>query len=830
MKTKTVLAITVASVVLSARLAWAVVPTDQEIFEARRWAAAKFEGVTPEQKPLDVGLQVLANLNAVQMNLRNGKPLRIVDRQYTRGLYCHAMSKVVVRLPSPGKTFTAIVGVDSNDQTRPGRGSIVFSVAVGDKKAYQSPIMREAMPGVPVQVELGGAKKFVLEVRDGGDGIGCDQADWADAKVTLADGKEVWLGDMNIAQSQKKSYTTEPFFSFVYGGQPSAQVLGTWKLERTVKDLDAHRTQHTLSYKDPKTGLVVRCVGVAWKNYPTVEWTLYLKNEGETDTPLIESLRALDTTFDRGPEGEFVLHHHIGDRYSLDSFAPLATMLGPNASQKFAPIGGRPTNEVWPYYNLEHPHGNEGVIVVIGWPGQWASQFVRDSGTGVRIVGGQELTRFILHPDEEVRTPLIVLQFYKGDWLRAQNVWRRWMLDHNFPKDHGKPLAPKVGAASVQYYSFVCNQAGDIDFIDRFLEKGIELDYWWMDAGWYKTDGAGWPKVGTWEVDDKRFPGGIRAISDHCHAKGIEVLVWFEVERVHPDTWLTKNHPEWIHGGAGGGLLKMDDPAAVRWTTDRVDQILTKEGIDFYRSDFNIDPLPFWRAADAKDRQGITEIRYVQGYLSYWDELRRRHPGMLIDSCASGGRRNDLETMRRAVPLLRTDFEGHPEGNQCHTYGFGLWLPYSNGVHSPWNDNPYSFRCSMAPFIQRNWDVRKKDFPTGLAKKFLGQWRSVADYYFGDFYPLSEYSTANNIWMAWQFDRPDRAGGLVQAFRRPNCPYVAAQYKLRGLEPDARYIVSDLDAAAPKEISGRELMEQGLLITIPEKPAAALVTYRRADK
>jgi alpha-galactosidase len=223
-----------------------------------------------------------------------------------------------------------------------------------------------------------------------------------------------------------------------------------------------------------------------------------------------------------------------------------------------------------------------------------------------------------------------------------------------------------------------------------------------------------------------------------------------------------------------------------------------------------------------------TEIRYVEGFLSYWDELRRRHPGMLIDSCASGGRRDDLETMRRAVPLLRTDFEGNPEGNQCHTYGFGLWLPYFDAVHN-WHPSPYSFRSSIAPFLQRNWDARSKQFNPELARRFVAQWRAVVDYYFGDFYPLSEYSTADNVWMAWQFDRPDRAAGLIQAFRRPNCRSVSARYKVLGLDPDARYVVSDLDADQPHLMTGRELMEAGLSIAVREKPGAALLTYRKAS-
>ena len=82
-----------------------------------------------------------------------------------------------------------------------------------------------------------------------------------------------------------------------------------------------------------------------------------------------------------------------------------------------------------------------------------------------------------------------------------------------------------------------------------------------------------------------------------------------------------------------------------------------------------MDPLSFWRDNDAEDRQGITEIRHVEGYLAYWDELRRRHPEMLIDTCASGGRRNDLETLRRAVPLLRSDFQApvRPAGRPIYS-------------------------------------------------------------------------------------------------------------------------------------------------------------------
>ena len=79
--------------------------------------------------------------------------------------------------------------------------------------------MHESSAAVPVEIELGGATEFLLEVSDAGNGIACDQADWADAKVVLADGKTVWLGDMPILSSVEESYDVEPFFSFKYDGK-----------------------------------------------------------------------------------------------------------------------------------------------------------------------------------------------------------------------------------------------------------------------------------------------------------------------------------------------------------------------------------------------------------------------------------------------------------------------------------------------------------------------------------------------------------------------------------------------------------------------------------
>ena len=163
---------------LSAGAAQPVGVMSEEFSEARHWVTAKFEGVQAPRSA-EPALIVLANHDPVWKNGRGPRPMHIVDKEYTRGLYCHAFSKIIVRLPSPGASFSAMVGVDSNEQTSGGRGTVDFSVRVGDTEKFRSGVMREGMAGKPVAVNLGGATEFVMQVDETPDGITCDQSDWA---------------------------------------------------------------------------------------------------------------------------------------------------------------------------------------------------------------------------------------------------------------------------------------------------------------------------------------------------------------------------------------------------------------------------------------------------------------------------------------------------------------------------------------------------------------------------------------------------------------------------------------------------------------------------
>jgi alpha-galactosidase len=651
-------------------------------------------------------------------------------------------------------------------------------------------------------------------------------------------------------------YRREPLFSFTYAGKPSRELLAAWPRRDASRALDAQRTEHSVTWTDPATRLQVRWVCVEYADFQAIEWTVYVTNSGAVNSPLLEDFHGIDLTFHRESGGEFILHGNRGDWCSPESFQPFDLPLDANASMRFAPYGGRPTSAAFPYYNVQMPGG--GVFLAVGWPGQWASSFVRDAGQGLHVVAGQQTTHFYLKPGEAVRSPLIALLSWKGsDLVASQNLWRHWMLAHNLPRtaDGRLPLPQIVACSSHQFKEMtLATEENQEAFIDRYLGEGMRLDYWWMDAGWYACGGQ-WMNTGTWTSDPARFPRSLRPISDHAHARGVKTVLWFEPERVgDPKSWLAVNHPEWLlsqkaaapphpkggaFGSAPGQLLNLGDPRAARWLTDYVARFLADEGIDFYRQDFNLDPLPFWKAADAADRQGITENLYVQGYLAYWDGLRSRLPNLRIDSCASGGRRNDLETLRRAVPLLRSDYLFEATSQQNHHFAYASWIPYDGGGYAVGHSaigfhlgegiDTYGYRSNMCPSLNLCFDMRSKDLDYALARTLFSQLRQVGPDYLGDFYPLTPYSLANDVWMAWQYDRHGGREGMVQAFRRPDAAGDTRRLRLRGLDPSALYEVADLDRPGEtRRIPGSELMDLGLLVTLAQKPAAGILTYRHA--
>ena len=801
---------------------------------AQHWVAAKFLGVEAPAPPGKSFLEARLKANALIRDQIEGHPLLIVDQKFDSGIAMRSPGEIVVHLSSDARSFQGVVGVDSNDlgyYANTGRGSVVASIEAGEHQLFESPVLNEGMKGLPFHVDLGGAHEITLRLKAVGERpptyqAEWDQADWGDAVVTLSDGSKVQLSSLPTGPVTQ-AYTTNPPFSFQFGDALSGDLLKKWPVDRKTRQIDEQKTEYTSVYQDPATHLAVRCTAVAYHDFPIVEWTVYFKNEGSERTPVLQAIKALDAEFEADAQGTMVLHHSRGSSAGPNDYEPLETVLNGGAQEHFASVGGRGTDGEMPYFNLAAP--GRGVIFALGWPGQWSMEVSRDESTQVHVKGGQELTHFWLAPGEEVRTPLAVVEFWDGDWIDGQNVWRRWMIAHNLPRPGGNLPAPFVSGGSGRYTIEMqfATEGNQKKYIDHTLQDGIPINYWWMDAGWYPFT-VGWWKTGTWEPDPKRFPNGLKAVADYAHAKNLKVILWFEPERVTQGSWLDQHHSEWLLGTEGKDkLLDLGNPEAWHWLADHVSGMIADIGIDVYRQDFNFPPLQIWRAHDPPDREGITEIKHVEGYLAYFDELRRRFPNLLIDTCASGGRRNDLETLRRAVPLWRSDYPYKPISQQGETYGLSLWIPfYGTAVNSL---DPYIFRSQMTPAVGFGLDHQQIEGQHPVAIDLLKRWREVADYFYADFNPLTPYTLQSSAWIAWQWNREKDGSGLVEVFRREGSPFTKARFRLRGLDAAAHYTVKNMDSPGTTEFTGKALMEDGIPVTLEKQPESALIGYRKSS-
>lgn len=666
-------------------------------------------------------------------------------------------------------------------------------------------------------------------------------------KISVADksvGSESWVKS-TFVKSRKLP------FSFKLDGKSSEDFIGTWSRRlRSVVATEPNTRRYALEMLSPDKKLQLTCDIIAYSDFPAAEWTLHFTNQGADNSRQISDVNAADITFSNpGRKNDWVLYTAKGAS-DADTDFHLQMYEPGDSAVRFQPRAGRSSSDTaFPFFNLT-AGGKAGVCIAIGWSGTWFADFSPAKGAEVLFQSGMSGTDLYLLPSETIRTPKVAIVQWEGaDRMAGNNTLRRFMLAHHSPRAaDGNMIAPPLCAGfdwgdpapAGEYEALTELFARAV--VERHRNFDIMPEVFWLDAGWYEgnnppyssREGKGWySTAGSWEADSVRFPNGLRPLADDIHSLGAKFMVWFEPERVYEGTRIFREHPEWlIPGFTSKGekmksyLLNLGNDEALAYICSLIGDFIEKSGIDYYRQDFNMAPAASWEFADEPGRKGISEIKHITNLYRFWDYLLQRFPNLMIDNCASGGRRLDLETASRAIPLWRTDCNyGEPTCQQSHEYGLSQFLPlHGTGVYTT---DKYNVRSGMSSAFLWGGEIFGRKNPIDGLQDMMREYKDVRRYFLGDFYPLSgDGSTiGKDKWIAWQFHDTSDGSGIVQAFRRDDAETDTYTVMLKEIDPSVIYEVYDFDTKTSERKKGSELAGD-FVLNLADKRSSRLLRYR----
>ena len=634
--------------------------------------------------------------------------------------------------------------------------------------------------------------------------------------------------DINVLHAVKNGKV--PAYDFSVGGKKLSDHLSDWTEISCEESLYADGVRSTVILANERDHIQATVEGVYYEATATFEWTVYLKNVGTSRSETISDFYAMDATLDIS---DATLYFSGGSYEKNDDFALYSKALT-KKTMSFDTIGGRTSRLYLPFFNLSGE--KMGATVGIGWSGDWTADFTGKADT--RVTVSQTELEGYLDTDEEIRSPLVSVHFYKGNPLKGFNTFRQRVKD-SLPEGYGAISACFFVGAEGQDDTSNATESGALEILQKFSDLGITdlLDYAWFDAGWFDTGDIGhwYEAIGDWVVDADKYPNGFTNVKAALDAANVGFLLWFEPERVPTasDLYKTISAKEecanWLlyADNAANCLWNMGDEDALANICERISDRIREFGVNYYRQDFNIDPGAYWKQADETiydGRKGFAENKYVVGEYYFLDYLARNNPGLLIDNCASGGRRLDLEMCRRSIPLWRSDYncydyEDISEALQYQTYGLSMWLPYSAGANL-YEDDEYEYRSGLsAAIFAINQPILAEDEEY---VQYLHDYSAIKQYFDKQYYPLTPCTVSESISVAMQFGDEDE--GVILLFTRENAKKGASTFLMNGLAAGKKYTLTYIEGGTVTEASGADLITDGFTIDV-EPRTAYIIKY-----
>jgi hypothetical protein len=675
------------------------------------------------------------------------------------------------------------------------------------------------------------------------------------------------LGQPGAAPWQNRTDEALPERAEVRG---STQAL-LWRLDRAASRIDSEQIQVVYQSESPRLKLTwgwrVRAL------HGPIEHTVSIENLSQETVwlPLQPSIR-FDWQIDPGsalqrlwvekgadspsPQGTHLDGLHEGDAWQGTS----STYARPLANQ---------AREMIPYLLVADAGGTQrGWYIGIEFSGRTRILLRREGPSlrgeaGLNPLPGPYQTR--LPPGSTFTAPPVFIGTFEGGPDGAGNILRRWVREVlNNPRTLEDPAYPLM----------VNNSWGSAMAVDETLahrmivdsaQLGLELFH--LDAGWFRG-------VGDWRADPAKFPHGIAAVADFAHRHGLRFGLWVDWTQAGTSTrpgalsvydpavrdWLVADPPAgWKHSEPFKGItIDLGVPAAQAWAQGELERVVSDYHLDMLEHDGYLVAQGSTRADHAAvppqassqrvyqdagyvwaDGSNSTDVSYhaTRAYYQIYERLREHHPNLLLELCNDGGRMVDFGSAAHGDYFSITDTYD-PLSNRRAFYDASYVLPpamleaYVAQWPAPQLGNfRYMLRSGMLGWFSlmldtRHWSAQQRADARAqfaLYKRVLRPLIRAADLYHVEQRPDGVH------WDGIEYYSTASASGVLYAFRGSAPDEPTHRFRLRGLDPTTRYTVrfQDRGASADRALSGAQLMQEGVAVTLGEPLSSDLVFFEK---
>ncbi|WP_262505185.1 glycoside hydrolase family 36 protein [Streptomyces sp. TRM68367] len=427
----------------------------------------------------------------------------------------------------------------------------------------------------------------------------------------------------------------------------------------------------TVELHDPATGLTAFAELSSPTGLPVLRSRVRLRNDGteplvvqSVSSLLLGGLPALDVLDVHRARNDWLAECRWYTEPLRDTVADINVRAHQHDSRAALALTGRgswPTDGHLAMGALTRRDGGRAWAWQIESPAGWRWDLSeRAHGTCLALNGptdAEHQWRVQLAPGEEFTTvpAALALGSDLDEALAALTSYRR-TIRRPHPDHTGLPVV---------FNDYMNTLMGDpttaklLPLIDAAAEAGAE--YFCIDSGWYDDDTRGWwDSVGEWLPSPRRFPdGGIRVVLDRIRERGMVPGLWLEPEVIGVRSpMVTELPPEAFFQRDGVRLseqgrhqLDLRHPAARAHLDKTVDRIVGEWGVGYLKLDYNIVVDP-GTCAPGDLAPGAGLLGHAQAYLDWLSGVLDRHPGLVIENCASGGMRMDGATL--AVTQLQS--------------------------------------------------------------------------------------------------------------------------------------------------------------------------------